>query len=56
MSRPDLRGGDRHTTPRRRLSLAPEELATQDAAAARAGVSWSEWIRRVAMEAAFREI
>lgn len=56
MTRPDLRGGDRHKTPRRRLSLAPSELEAQDAAAARAGLTWSEWSRRVLMEAAYCEI
>ena len=34
-----------HTTARRKVTLTPEDKAAQDAAAARAGLTWADWAR-----------
>jgi uncharacterized protein (DUF1778 family) len=47
----------KHRSPRRQLGgWAPDDLALTDEAARSVGESWSEWMRRVAVEAAREEL
>lgn len=46
--------GGVHANTRRKISLTPEEIASQDEAAEAAGLPWAEWARRKLHTAAVR--
>lgn len=41
-----MKKSGKHTSPRRKLTQSEAEFAAQDALAAAAGLSWSQWARQ----------